>query len=142
MHLCQRKKSFIKSSALILYLKLPKSIFHRFVILKRRVLGGWVWNVASFWHKLWEDSICEWPLLHRHCQSWNVSCLKTWVLRHYKVALLLITQGDIQSIEQKILSKSLNQIDLYKTLIKRWAFDDSHDFDIKFPLLNCLNILK
>ena len=39
-----------------------------------------------------------------HWQRWNISYLKTWVLRNYKVALLLITQGDIQSIEQEILS--------------------------------------
>ena len=30
--------------------------------------------------------------------------LRPITLRHYKVALLQITQGDIQSIEQKILS--------------------------------------
>ena len=23
------------------------------------VLGGWVWNIASFSRKLWENSICE-----------------------------------------------------------------------------------
>ena len=62
MHLCQRKKIFIKIPRLILYLKLLTSIFCRFCILKWKVLGGWVWNLASFWQKLWEDLICEWPL--------------------------------------------------------------------------------
>ena len=40
MYLCQRKKSFINIPALMLYLKLETSIFHRFVILKWRY--GWV----------------------------------------------------------------------------------------------------
>ena len=29
------------------------------------------------------------------------------MLRHYNIALLLITQGDIQSVEQKILSAKI-----------------------------------
>ena len=76
------------------------------LFLKWRVPGGWAWNLASVWHKLWEYSICEWPLtqVHQHLQSWNIWCLKSRVLRHYKVALLLIAQGEIQSIEQEMLS--------------------------------------
>ena len=27
-----------------------------------RILVGWVCNLAPFWCKLWEDSLCEWPL--------------------------------------------------------------------------------
>ena len=34
----------------------------------------------------------------------NISYIKTYVLRHYKVSLLLITQRDIQSVEQGISS--------------------------------------
>ena len=34
------------------------------------------------------------------------------------------------------------QICLYKTLIKRWIFDDSDEIEIRLPLLNCLNILE
>ena len=59
VHLCE-KKIFIKIPALIYYLTL--SIFGRFGILTRRILGGWMWNVESFWRKLWENSICEWSL--------------------------------------------------------------------------------
>ena len=62
VNLCERKKSFIKIPTLILYLKLWVSTFGSFGSLTWRVLGGWVSNLASFWHKLWEDSICEWPL--------------------------------------------------------------------------------
>ena len=62
MYLCQRKKNFIKVPALILNLKLQTSVFCRFCILKWRILGWWVWNLVSFWHKLWDYSICEWPL--------------------------------------------------------------------------------
>ena len=62
MHLCERKKSFIKIPTLILYLKLYTSVFGRFDILTRRVMGGWACNLASFWRKLLEGSICEWPL--------------------------------------------------------------------------------
>ena len=32
----------------------------------------------------------------------NISCLKTYVRRRYKAVLLLITQGDIQRMEQEI----------------------------------------
>ena len=128
MHLCQRTKSFIKIPTLSLYLKLWTSIFRRFGILKWRVLGGWVWNVASFWHKLWEDSVCEWPLTqaYKHWQSWNNSSLKTWVLRHYKVVLVLITQGDIQRIEHERLSakiKPVRQKTLPKSYAKLWLKD-------------------
>ena len=41
--------------------------FGIFGILTLRVLGGCVCNLASFWRKLWEDSICEWPL------SWEMA---------------------------------------------------------------------
>ena len=60
MHLCERKKSFIKIPTLILYLRLQTLVFCRFGILTW--LGGWVWNLASYWRKLWEDLICEWSL--------------------------------------------------------------------------------
>ena len=36
----------------------------------------------------------------------------------------------------------LNQIGLYKTLIKRCIFDDSDEIKIRLPLLNYLNILE
>ena len=36
----------------------------------------------------------------------------------------------------------LKQICLYKTLIKRWIFNDSNEIEIRLHLLNCLNILK
>ena len=36
----------------------------------------------------------------------------------------------------------LNQIRLYKTLIKRLIFDDSDEIEIRLSLLNCLNILQ
>ena len=36
----------------------------------------------------------------------------------------------------------LNEIDLYKTLIKRLVFNDSDDIEIRLSLLNCLNILE
>ena len=57
MHLCERKKSFIKFPTLILYLKLETLIFGRFGILIFMVLGGWVCKLASFRQKLWEGSI-------------------------------------------------------------------------------------
>ena len=53
--------------------------------------------------------------------------------------LLLITKGDIQSMEQET---SANQIGLYKNLIKRQIFDYSDEIEFRLPLLNCLNILK
>ena len=65
IYLCtsvKEKKGFIKIPTLILYLKLLTSIFRRFGILKWRLLGGWVWNVASFWQELRENAICDWPL--------------------------------------------------------------------------------
>ena len=109
MHLCERKKSFIKINTLILYLKLQTSFNCRFGILTCRILSGWVWNLTSFSCKLWEDLICEWYLIsltqvYYYWQSWNISCLMIEVLRHYKVALLLITKRDIQSVEKEILS--------------------------------------
>ena len=36
----------------------------------------------------------------------------------------------------------LNQLGLYKSLIKRRIFDDSDEIDIKFHLLNYLNTLE
>ena len=36
----------------------------------------------------------------------------------------------------------LNQIDLYKTLIKIWIFDDPDEIEIRLLLLNYLNILE
>ena len=62
MHLCERKKSFIEILTLILYVKSKTLIFSRFGNLSWRVLGGWVWNLASFSRKLREGSICKWPL--------------------------------------------------------------------------------
>ena len=51
--------------------------FGIFGILTLRVLGGCVCNLASFWRKLWEDSICEWPLswemANFSINSWNHS---------------------------------------------------------------------
>ena len=52
MHLCERKKSFIKIPTVILYLMLWTLGFCRFGILTG--LGGWVWNLASFWCKMGE----------------------------------------------------------------------------------------
>ena len=49
MHLCERTD---------LYLNLKIMIFGRFGIFTLGVLGGWVCNLASFWRKLWEGSIC------------------------------------------------------------------------------------
>ena len=36
----------------------------------------------------------------------------------------------------------LNQIGLYKTLIKTWIFDDPDEIEIRLLLLNYLNILE
>ena len=112
MHLCQRTKSFIKIPTLILYLKLWTSIFRRFGILKWRLLAGWVWNLASFWHKLWEGLYVSdrytGILTLAKLKSFRPEYKKTWVLRHCKFVLLLITQGDINNIEQKVLSARLN----------------------------------
>ena len=41
-----------------------------------------------------------------------------------------------------IVCKHLNQMDLYKTLIKRWIFDDSDEIQNRVPFLYCRNSLE
>ena len=50
----------------------------------------------------------------------------------YKVALLLITQGDIQSMEQEISSAK----------VKPDRFIKKFEIEIRILLLNCVNILE
>ena len=45
-----------------------------------RVLVGWVCNFLSFWRKLWEDLMCEWPLI-KNCVHYIFASLffnSTW----------------------------------------------------------------
>ena len=44
--------------------------------------------------------------------------------------------------KKKYRLQILNQIGLYKTLIKRLIFDDSDETEARIPLVNCLNILE
>ena len=99
MHLCQRKKSFIK---------IPEFININFSqIWHFAVKGtGWVGLELSinFRQTVGRFNMCVTPYTGMlTLAKRNISCLKTWLLRHYKVILLLITQRDIQSIEQELL---------------------------------------
>ena len=49
--------------------------------------------------------------------------------------VLLLTKRRFE-MEQKIVSKDFLEwfgLDIYKTLIKRYIFDDSNEFEIRFP---------
>ena len=59
--------------------------------------------------------------------------VKTWVLRHYKVELLLTIQGDIHSMEQKISSAKIKPDRATQNFDKIWAFDGSDEGE-GFPL--------
>ena len=99
MHLCQRKKSFIK---------IPEFININFSQIWHFAVKGTGWvglelsinfrqTVGRF--NMWVTPYTGMLTLAKR----NISYLKTWLLRHYKVILLLITQRDIQSMEQELL---------------------------------------
>ena len=84
IYLCtcvKEKKTSLKFLYYFLYLKLKASIDFRqvwHVWREEYWVGGCVCNLSSFWRKLWEDSICEWPLSHLLNFGKNHLTLKEW----------------------------------------------------------------
>ena len=66
MHLCERKKSFIKFPTLILCFKVETLIFGRFGILTLTILGGGLSLGIIVLTKTLGRFDCEWPLLSNH----------------------------------------------------------------------------
>ena len=132
MHLYERKKSFIKIPTLILYLKLQKSI-SGFWILTWRVMGGWLGL---------ELSIIFTQTVGRLFNMWVTPYTGIIILAKLKYFMSKKDKETFRAWNKRYRLKSLNQIGLYKTLLKRWIFDDSDETEIKLPLLNCLNVLE
>ena len=131
MHLYERKKSFIKIPTLILYLKLQKSIFG-FWILTWRVMGGWVGLELSI---IFTQTVARFNM-------WVTPYTGITILAKLKYFISKKDKETFRVWNKRYRLKSLNQIGLYKTLLKRWIFDDSDETEITLPLLNCLNVLE
>ena len=131
MHLYERKKSFIKIPTLILYLKLQKSIFG-FWILTWRVMRGWVGLELSI---IFTQTVGRFNM-------WVTPYTGIIILSKLKYFISKKDKETFRAWNKRYRLKSLNQIGLYKTLLKRWIFDDSDETEITLPLLNCLNVLE
>ena len=145
MFLCKRKKRFIKITIYTNFISAVIDInfwriwyFHMkgtgLVGLEPSIIFMQTEGRFDMWATLYTDILTLAML--KHFMSKDLST------KHYKVSLLLITQIDIQTWNKKYSLQRLNQICLYKPLIKRWIFDDSDEIAITLPLLKCLKILE